>query len=77
MNLSDLPLTLTVDEFAEEVARCDRKVIYRAIEAGDIRACRIGRHIRIPREAVAEWLGVNPPAEDVDIPGLRVIEGGS
>jgi excisionase family DNA binding protein len=73
VNLEDLPLALTVDQFAETFD-FDRKVVYRAVEAGDIRSCRVGRAIRIPRSAVAEWLGETDPTEEPDYGTLRVVE---
>ena len=51
-----LPESLTVDEFAALV-RVDRKTAYAAIQDGKIPGVRrIGRCIRINRDAVLPWL---------------------
>ncbi len=47
---------LTVDELAD-LLRVERKTIYAAITRGDIPGVRrVGRSIRISREAVLDWL---------------------
>ncbi len=46
---------LTVDELSVHL-RLDRKAVYEAIRRGEIPAVRIGRCIRISREAFATWL---------------------
>lgn len=67
-----LPLTLTVEEFSELVGRCDRKTTYEMVKTGEIRSVKVGRSIRIPKPAVAAWLGY-----ETDERGhLRLIEGG-
>lgn len=51
-----LPPVLTVDELAA-LLRVERKTAYAAIARGDIPgAHRVGRSIRISRDAVLEWL---------------------
>lgn len=50
------PLTLTVDELAN-LLRMDRKTVYAAIQRGEIPGVRrIGRALRISRDAVLRWL---------------------
>lgn len=53
---AELPLVLTVPEVAR-VLRLSVWSTYRAIDAGELRCVRRGRVIRIPRAAVAEYLG--------------------
>lgn len=54
-SFDDLPLSLTVAE-AGEVLRIGRSKIYQLVRCGEIRSIRIGRAIRVPRDAVAEYL---------------------
>jgi len=49
--LADLPPVLTVDEVAK-VLRTGRSSLYEAVKQGQIPACRIGRKIRISRDAL-------------------------
>lgn len=50
------PPTLTVDELAT-LLRMDRKTVYAAIQRGEIPGVRrIGRALRISRDAVLRWL---------------------
>ncbi|MBI3129507.1 MAG: helix-turn-helix domain-containing protein [Candidatus Tectomicrobia bacterium] len=52
----DLPAVLTVDELAEFL-RVGRDTVYQAIAKGEIPgACRIGRTIRISRDAMLDWV---------------------
>jgi excisionase family DNA binding protein len=48
----------TVEQVAREEAQCGPKLIYREIQAGRLRAARIGgrREYRIHRDWVTEWL---------------------
>jgi excisionase family DNA binding protein len=48
------PAVLTVKEVAEEL-RCGKNQAYELIREGRIRAVRIGRAIRVPAEALAEF----------------------
>ena len=51
-----LPAVLSVDELAD-VLRIERKTVYAAISRGEIPGVRrIGRTIRISRDAVLSWL---------------------
>ena len=51
----DLPLTLTVVE-AASVLRIGRTSAYKLIRCGRLRCIRCGKVIRIPREAIFEFL---------------------
>jgi excisionase family DNA binding protein len=52
MKVEELPLLLTVDE-AAEILRIGRNGAYAAVANGCLPAVRIGRTIRIPRDALA------------------------
>lgn len=54
-SFDDLPLSLTVAEVGE-ILRIGRSKIYQLVRCGEIRSIRIGRAIRVPRDAVAEYL---------------------
>ena len=54
-NFDNLPLALTVLE-AGQVLRVGRSVTYELIHSGQLRSVRIGRSIRIPRDALVEYL---------------------
>lgn len=54
-NVSNLPLALTVLE-AGQVLRVGRSVTYELVRSGQLRSVRIGRSIRIPRDALVEYL---------------------
>ena len=49
------PLTYSVDE-AAKAAGCGRDQIYTAIHAGDLAHVRFGRRIRVPIDALTDWL---------------------
>lgn len=52
----ELPAVLTVDELAS-LLRLNRKTVYESIQKGEIPgARRLGRTIRISRDAVLVWL---------------------
>ena len=79
MNLADLPLVLTVDELARDVLRADRKTAYQLVHTGAIRSVKLGRAIRIPRAAVAEYLGEDYKTdnEERELPTNGNLNGGS
>jgi excisionase family DNA binding protein len=54
--VAELPAMASLDELA---AFCGINIstVRRAIDAGELRAVRIARSVRIPRSAVANWLG--------------------
>ena len=54
-SLDDLPVTLRVEELMP-ILGIGRNTAYELIRSGQIRSVRIGRQIRIPREALLEFL---------------------
>ena len=54
-DLSDLPMTLRVEDLMPLLG-IGRNTAYQLIRSGQIRSVRIGRQIRIPREALLEFL---------------------
>ena len=54
-NLHDLPMTLRVEELMP-ILGIGRSTAYELIRSGQIRSIRIGRQIRIPRDALLEFL---------------------
>ena len=54
-NLHDLPMTLRVEELMP-ILGIVRNTAYELIRSGQIRSIRIGRQIRIPRDALLEFL---------------------
>ena len=51
----DLPLTMRVGDLMP-VLRIGRNAAYELVRSGNIRSIRVGRSIRIPREAVIDYL---------------------
>ena len=51
----DLPLTMRVEDLMP-VLRVGRNAAYELVRSGKIRSIRVGRSIRIPREAVIDYL---------------------
>ena len=54
-DLHDLPVTLRVEELMP-ILGSGRNTAYELIRSGQIRSIRIGRQIRIPRDALLEFL---------------------
>ena len=54
-NLHDLPMTLRVEELMP-ILGIGRNTAYELIRSGQIRSIRIERQIRIPRDALLEFL---------------------
>ena len=54
-DLHGLPMTLRVEDLMP-VLGIGRNTAYELIRSGQIRSVRIGRQIRIPREALLEFL---------------------
>lgn len=54
-DLQDLPVTLRVDDLMP-ILGIGRNTAYELIRSGKIRSIRIGRQIRIPRDALLEFL---------------------
>ena len=55
ISLDALPLTLTVSE-AGEVLRIGRSSTYALVRCGRLRSIRVGKMIRVPRDAIVEFL---------------------
>ena len=53
--MDSLPLLLTANE-AGEVLRIGRSKIYELIRSGELKSIRIGKQIRVPRDAIGEIL---------------------
>lgn len=51
----NLPATLTVPEVSE-VLRIGRNSAYQLIRCGRIRSLKIGRQLRVPRQAILDYL---------------------
>ena len=54
-DLHELPVTLRVEDLMSLLG-IGRNTAYELIRSGQIRSVRIGRQIRIPREALLEFL---------------------
>lgn len=54
-DLQDLPMTLRVEELMP-ILGIGRNTAYELIRSGQIRSIRIGRQIRIPRDALLAFL---------------------
>ena len=54
-SLSDLPLVMKVEDLMP-VLCIGRNTAYELVRSGQIRSIRVGRNIRVPKEAVAEYL---------------------
>jgi excisionase family DNA binding protein len=64
--LATLPEVLTARE-AAAILRVGRNQLYQAIGRGQLRAVRIGRSLRIPKQALLDLLGSgSPPAASDD-----------
>ena len=54
-DLHEVPVTLRVEDLMPLLG-IGRKTAYELIRSGQIRSIRVGRQIRIPREALLEFL---------------------
>ena len=54
-SLDDLPLVLRVEDLMSALD-IGRNVAYELIRSGQIRSIRVGRQIRVPKDAVREYL---------------------
>ena len=60
VSFDQLPLSLTVAEAAAAL-RIGRCATYELVRSGKLRCIRIGRNIRVPRDAIREFLcGASP-----------------
>ena len=55
VSYGDLPLTLHVEDLMP-VLDIGRNTAYELVRSGQIRSVRVGRQIRIPKEALLEFL---------------------
>lgn len=55
-SLDDLPLVLKVEDLMP-ILGIGRNTAYELVRCGQIRSIRVGRQLRVPRDAVAEFLG--------------------
>jgi excisionase family DNA binding protein len=62
VTLTSLPEVLTVRE-AAKVLRVGRNQLYQAVQRGQLRAVRIGRSIRIPKQTLLDLLAHDSPPE--------------
>jgi excisionase family DNA binding protein len=61
VNAIDLPPVLTIAEVAT-LLRVDRKTAYGMAKRGQLPGCRkVGRCLRVSRDAVLAWLGAKLP----------------
>ena len=56
-SFNELPLALTVTE-AGQVLLVGRNVAYELVRSGQLRSVRVGKNIRIPRDALADYLNL-------------------
>ena len=54
-DIESLPLLLTMSDLAS-VLRIGRNAAYQLVKDGSIQSIRVGRNIRIPRNALAQFL---------------------
>ena len=54
-SFEDLPLTLTVEE-AGQILRVGRNTAYELVRCGKLPSVRVGKQIRIPRQALLDYL---------------------
>lgn len=55
ISFDDLPLTLRVEELIP-VLGIGRNTAYELVRSGQIRSIRIGRQLRVPKDAVLDFL---------------------
>ena len=55
MEIDNLPLLLTIHDLAS-LLRIGRNAAYQLVKDGDIQSIRIGRSIRIPRNALVQFV---------------------
>ena len=56
-SVSEMPITLRVEELMP-ILHIGRNTAYELVRSGKIRSIKVGRQLRIPRDAVAEFIGV-------------------
>ena len=55
-SVSEMPITLRVEELMP-ILHIGRNTAYELVRSGKIRSIKVGRQLRIPRDAVAEFIG--------------------
>ena len=55
-SLDDLPVTLCVEELMP-ILGIGRNTAYKLVRSGRLRSIRVGRQVRIPKNALIEFLG--------------------
>lgn len=55
-SISEMPITLRVEELMQ-ILHIGRNTAYDLVRSGKIRSIKVGRQLRIPRDAVAEFIG--------------------
>ena len=55
MKYNEIPAVITVEELAE-ILRIGRNSAYKLVKSGEIDIIRIGRTIRIPKNALLDYL---------------------
>ena len=55
-SIDDLPLALRVEDLMP-ILGIGRNTAYELVHSGQIRSIRVGRKIRVPKDAVAAFLG--------------------
>lgn len=55
-SISEMPLTLHVEELMP-ILHIGRNTAYELVRSGKIRSIKVGRQLRISRDAVAEFIG--------------------
>jgi len=54
-SLNDLPITLKVEDLMS-ILKIGRNTAYELIRSGKIKSIKIGKQLRIPRDALIEYL---------------------
>ena len=57
-SLDDIPLVIKVEDLMP-ILDIGRNTAYELVRCGQIRSIRVGRQLRIPRDAVIEFIGGN------------------
>lgn len=58
-DLKDLPLSLRVEDLMP-ILDIGRNTAYSLVRSGQIRSVRVGRQLRIPRNAIIEFMNQKP-----------------
>ena len=58
-SFDDLPLTLRVEDLIE-ILHIGRNTAYELVHSGQIHSIKIGRQLRIPKQALIDYLNSSP-----------------